>query len=154
MTDTAAATPAKPKTPNDWFYQRTLAPKLAKLGKFCQKRGLSFLAVVQIDPGKHGRTEVRTENIDLGMALLQIAVMAGTNVDSYVINAGRLVEGKLHSAQLGHPQDARHSPRPREAQGGGEGGRGLYSSRSAGGDGCRGRRRRGGRFDRRRYPRG
>jgi len=118
MNAVAGRAPVMPKTPNEWFYERTLKSKLAKLKQLCQKRGLSLIVSVQIDPGNHGRTTVSADNVDLGMTLLHAAGAFGLKIDHYLLWCADMVERERlpHSSAfltaLGVEQDpAQRKPR-------------------------------------------
>lgn len=74
---------------SEQFYDEEIAPALLALCKLCQDRGMSFLAVVEIEPGERGRT-VSLTNASLDMRFISMAAAAGANLDSLAIAMARI----------------------------------------------------------------
>jgi len=79
------------KPSNLAFYDRQIAPTLMRLAKRCQARGMSFLAQVEFDPGRRGKTEAVVPGIGLGMTLTHLAINCEGNIDRFVMSAANLV---------------------------------------------------------------
>jgi hypothetical protein len=89
------------------FYDAEIAPALLALGKKCQDSGLSFLAVVEWEPGETGRTSCFAEGAGIGMRMTETAAKAAGNIDSFMFAMMRHAREHGHSsmclAQLGVP---------------------------------------------------
>lgn len=69
---------------NDEFYDKEIAPELARLARLCEKKDMSFIAVVEIDEGDFGRTSLFTEDAHLTMLLLKVLTKADGNMDAFL----------------------------------------------------------------------
>lgn len=78
------------------FYDAEIAPALADMARRCQDRGLSFLAVVEWEPGETGRTYIQAEESGYGIRLAETAARAGNNVDALIMAIMK------HARQHGH----------------------------------------------------
>lgn len=63
------------------FYDAEIAPKLAGIAKLCEEHGMSLVAKVEFEPGKHGTTVERREGASYPMLLAEWAAMCNGNVD-------------------------------------------------------------------------
>lgn len=79
---------------NEQWYDREIAPKLLELGESCRARGMSFLSVVEYEPGNRSRTFTVTDNADLEMVMIQHCAQTAPNLDSYVIGLIRYCREK------------------------------------------------------------
>ena len=79
------------KSPARMWHERQVAPKLKALAEKCEKRGLSMVAVVDIEGGRRGVTQTLTPSVSLATAMVALAVQHGTNVDAYVQAVADLV---------------------------------------------------------------
>ena len=70
---------------NEKFYDEEIAPELARLAKLCSGKDMSFLAVVEYTPGELARSTMFTEDVDITMRLLKGLVLAGGNIDVFLI---------------------------------------------------------------------
>jgi len=52
---------------NEEWYDKKIAPKLAELANQCGERGMSFLSVVEYEPGSRSRTQRLTNGAGLEM---------------------------------------------------------------------------------------
>jgi hypothetical protein len=66
---------------NENFYDQHIAPKLAELGKQCQERGMSFIAMVEYDPGETGQTVMLPVGSSYQIRLAETAMRCHGNVD-------------------------------------------------------------------------
>lgn len=64
------------------YYDDVLAPKLAGMARDACAHGLSFLAVVEWEPGDYGRTMMRVEESSFAFRLVDMAVHVQGNVDA------------------------------------------------------------------------
>lgn len=71
------------------WYDAEIAPALADLAKRCNERGMSFVAVVEYQPGDRGCTYMLTEDAGLAMQMVGLCSRTAPNVDSYVISLRR-----------------------------------------------------------------
>lgn len=85
---------------NEEWYDREIAPKLRKLCEACMKRGLSFAAQVEYEPGSRARTEWLAPNAGLEMVMIRHCAATAPNIDGYVIGLIRYCREK------GIPTDA------------------------------------------------
>lgn len=89
------------------FYDSEIAPALLDLGKKCESSGLSFLAVVEWDPGETGQTATLTVDASFSMRLSDTATRAKGNVDALIIAMMKHAREHGHSSiflkQLGVP---------------------------------------------------
>lgn len=81
------------------FYDAEIAPVLLDLAQRCKAEGLSFLAVVEYDLGKHGRTRKFADGkIGLGIASADWAAQACGNVDVLIMMLMKYAQGHGHSS--------------------------------------------------------
>lgn len=71
---------------NEEWYDREIAPKLRELCDACKERKVSFLAMVEYDPGERGETRWLAGDVGLAMLMLAMQAHHGENIDGYVIN--------------------------------------------------------------------
>lgn len=95
------------ETEREAFYDAEVAPVLSDLSKRCLKNGLSFLAVVEWEPGETGRTTALNVPRGFGMSVLEVAARTGDNVDSLIMALMKHAREHGHSSmclsQLGVP---------------------------------------------------
>lgn len=83
--------PALPEvTEGEAWYDAEVAPALAELAKRCHQRGMSFVAVVEYQPGDRGRTAYMTEDAGLAMEMVNLCAATVPNVDRYVLGLRKL----------------------------------------------------------------
>lgn len=83
--------PAVPEvTENEAWYDAEIAPALADLAKRCHERGMSFVAVVEYQPGDRGRTAYMTEDAGLAISMVNLCAATVPNVDCYVMHLKKL----------------------------------------------------------------
>lgn len=79
--------PALPEaTEGEAWYDAQIAPALAGLAKRCHERGMSFITVVEYEPGARGGTYYLTQDAGVAMNMLHICAQTAPNVDGYIIN--------------------------------------------------------------------
>lgn len=83
---------------NEQFYDEEIAPDLLDLAKRCHDRGLSFVAVVEWEPGEQGRTIYLQRSHGLGIELANVAAATNGNVDSLIMYIMRYGEKHGHSS--------------------------------------------------------
>lgn len=66
------------------LYDSEIAPVLLDLARKCQTNGLSFVAMVEWDPGETGRTAALVEGSGFGIRMAETAMRALGNVDSLI----------------------------------------------------------------------
>lgn len=76
------------------FYDTEIAPVLRDLATRCQANGLSFLAVVEWEPGESGRTFYQTPPSGLGIRWADAAARANGNADNLIM--GLMKHGQEH----------------------------------------------------------
>lgn len=82
--------PALPEvSPDEAWYDDEIAPALAALATRCHARGMSFVAVVEYQPGDRGATYYLTEDAGIEMHMLHLCGQTVPNVDAYVISLKR-----------------------------------------------------------------
>ena len=82
--------PALPETTEgEAWYDAEIAPALAELAKRCNERGMSFVAVVEYQPGDRAGTYMMTEDAGLSMQMVSLCSRTAPNVDAYVMNLKR-----------------------------------------------------------------
>ncbi len=82
--------PALPEVSEDEaWYDAEIAPALADLAKRCNERGMSFVAVVEYQPGDRAGTYMMTEDAGLSMHMVSLCSRTAPNVDAYVMNLKR-----------------------------------------------------------------
>lgn len=77
----------------DW-YDKEIAPKLMELCKACNEHGMSFVAVVEYEPGKIAQTRQLTESAGLEVTMVMHCANTAPNVDGYVIGLIRYCNEK------------------------------------------------------------
>lgn len=101
------------------FYDAEIAPALRDLAQRSQANGLSFLAVVEWEPGEHGRTFYQSPPAGLGIRLAEVAAQANGNADSLIMALMKHGHEHGHSsaclAMLGVPTGkTREHPTPQK----------------------------------------
>jgi hypothetical protein len=76
-------------TENEKFYDDEIAPALLAISEKCRARNMSFLAVVEYDPGERGRTIMLTPDAGLAMTMVNHCAKMGENIDGYVMGLMR-----------------------------------------------------------------
>lgn len=74
---------------NEDWYDREIAPKLLELSKACHDRGMSFLSVVEYEPGGRAQTRRLTDKPSLEMTMIQHCANTAPNVDGYMMGLYR-----------------------------------------------------------------
>lgn len=97
-------------TENEKWYDEYLAPELLRLGKECENRGLSFLAVVEWEPGKTGETRVMNKVHGFGFEMTLAAATAHGNVDAFWRWVQRHAKEKGHGSIFLHHQGIPETP--------------------------------------------
>lgn len=72
------------------WYDAEIAPALAALAERCHARGMSFVSVVEYQPGDRARTRYLTADAGLAMQMVDLAAATVPNVDCYVMNLRKL----------------------------------------------------------------
>lgn len=89
------------------FYDTEIAPALAELAKRCQDRRLSFLAVVEWEPGEVGKTATLQADRGLQIDWAYVAATAAGNADTLILYMVDQAHQRGHSSiclkQLGAP---------------------------------------------------
>ena len=83
---------------SEQFYDEEIAPVLAELAKKCEKRKIPFLAQVEYEPGKTGRTEFLPQSAGFGQRLATWAARCNGNVDRLYITIASHGEEHGHSS--------------------------------------------------------
>lgn len=78
------------------LYDTEIAPALLEIGRRCQESGLSFLAVVEWEPGQQGRTMSILPSCGLGIRWADIAARSNGNADSLIMAMMK------HGTEYGH----------------------------------------------------
>lgn len=81
-------------TEQEAFYDKEVAPVLMELAKKCEGAGLSFLAMVEWEPGETGRTMSVREGAGIGIRTALWAMQAQGNADSLIM--AMMQHGKEH----------------------------------------------------------
>ena len=90
MTVREGEDPALPEvSPDEAWYDAEIAPALAALATRCNERGMSFVAVVEYQPGDLGATYYLTKDAGTEMHMLNLCGQTVPNVDAYVISLKR-----------------------------------------------------------------
>lgn len=76
------------------FYDDVIAPALREIMAKCQARGMSFLGLVEYEPGERGRTTLLQPEPGLEMVMATLCAKAGANIDSYMIGLSRYCHEK------------------------------------------------------------
>lgn len=76
------------------LYDDEIAPKLKELSEVCQRAGVPFLALVEYEPGEHGRTEYAPDSASLQMHIASFAARCDGDVDALVIAIARFCKRK------------------------------------------------------------
>ena len=94
-------------TESEKFYDDVIAPALLDLAGKCGERGMSFLSVVEYDPGNKAVTQRYAQDPSLMMILIRHAIKTMPNLDSFVIGVLKYakdndidVSGSLIAQQL------------------------------------------------------
>lgn len=74
---------AQPKSRNEDYYDREMAPVLAKLADICRARGMAMVAAVEFDPGAIAVTGSLPEQPSMAMTMLTHCANAGEDFDAY-----------------------------------------------------------------------
>jgi hypothetical protein len=94
-------------TDGEKWYDEHLAPKLLELAKDAHEHGLSFLAVVEWEPGETGRTAWMQEAHGLPFRMANWAAQCNGNVDAFWIAVQRYARkyghGSVFLTQQGIP---------------------------------------------------
>lgn len=89
------------------FYDAEVAPALKALAERCQSNGMSFLAVVEWEPGEQGRTFYQSAPSGLGIRFADAAAQANGNVDGLIMGIMKYAREHGHNSiclhQLGVP---------------------------------------------------
>lgn len=67
------------------IYDAEIAPALAALAAKCQEHNMPFLAIVEYEPTRIGRTEYSGTSPGMEMQIIQFAARCYGNVDSLII---------------------------------------------------------------------
>jgi hypothetical protein len=96
MTDT------QPKLSNQWFYERTLAPKIAHIAQLAEKRGMALSVLVEVMPGDIHRHQLQAQTVSLSMAVAQMAAVHLHNIDQLVLAVARVLDqnGVAHQSAV------------------------------------------------------
>lgn len=92
------------------FYDAEIAPALLALGERCHANGLSLLAVVEWEPGEHGRTLFQSPPSGLGIRFADAAAQANGNVDRLIIGLINHAKQHGHNSIFLHQLGVRESP--------------------------------------------
>jgi len=82
------------------FYDKEIAPELAKLRDRCVERGLQFLALVEWEPGEYGRTTGLKAPLGLAIEWANWAGQSNGNIDSFMIAVMRQAHERGHSSAV------------------------------------------------------
>jgi hypothetical protein len=80
------------------FYDTEIAPALADLGRRCQEKGLSFLAVVEWAVGEVGKTAALQADRGPQIDWAYVAATAAGNADSLILHIMRQAHKSGHSS--------------------------------------------------------
>lgn len=87
---------------NEEFYDKKIAPELARLSKLCEARNMAFVASVEYDPENQGRGRTEFQPADTGdqlsaaQRIVHWAARCNGNIDSLIIACIR------HGEKHGH----------------------------------------------------
>lgn len=76
------------------WYDKEISPKLLELAEECGKRGLSFVSVVEYEPGSRAHIRRLTEDAGLEMMMIEHCATTAPNIDGYVIGLARYCREK------------------------------------------------------------
>ena len=79
---------------NEKWYDEEIAPMLLKLGKKCEKKKMSFLAVVEYAAGERATTKTLSPSASLEMVMVAHCIKTAPNIDGYVIGLSRYLKEK------------------------------------------------------------
>jgi hypothetical protein len=79
---------------NEEWYDKKIAPKLAELANQCGERGMSFLSVVEYEPGSRSRTQRLTNGAGLEMTMIAQCAMTAPNIDGFMIGLAKYCREK------------------------------------------------------------
>lgn len=71
------------KSRNEAYYDREMAPVLAKLAEICRNRGMAMLCTIECDPGTTAITGSLPEGPSMAMTMLTHCANAGEDFDVY-----------------------------------------------------------------------
>jgi len=92
------------------WYDKHVAPKLREIAKEAHDHGLSFLAVVEWEPGETGRTAYMQENTGLAIKMANVAAQTKGNVDSLWMWVQRYAREHGHRSLFLHIQGIPENP--------------------------------------------
>lgn len=84
------------------FYDTEVAPYLLRLAGLCEDRGLSFLVLVEWDPGEIGRTVTIAKDASFQPRLVDAAIRSHGNVDTLILALTRYATEHGHSSAYMH----------------------------------------------------
>jgi hypothetical protein len=92
----------QPKMSNHWFYERTLAPKIAHIAELCERRGMAVSILVEVTPGDIRRHQIEAASVSLSMAVAQLAALHRDNLDQLVATVAHIMESNAipHRSRL------------------------------------------------------
>ena len=76
------------------LYDEVIAPKLKEISELCQANKIPFVALVEYEPGEHGRTEFMPFEASIQMHITTMAARCDANVDALMIGIARTCERK------------------------------------------------------------
>jgi hypothetical protein len=79
---------------NEEWYDKEISPKLLELAEECGKRGLSFVSVVEYEPGSRAHIRRLTEDAGLEMVMIEHSASTAPNIDGYVLGLIRYCREK------------------------------------------------------------
>lgn len=79
---------------NEAWYDEEVAPKLAELANQCGERKISFLSIVEYNPGDRARTQRLEPNAGLEMIMCALCAISVPNIDRYLLNLIRYCNEK------------------------------------------------------------
>lgn len=80
------------------FYDEEIAPALLALCKKCQDAGIPFVARIEYEQGKAGRTQFLPESAGIAQRIATWAAACDGNVDSLMIAIARYAKDHGHSS--------------------------------------------------------
>lgn len=97
------------------FYDAEVAPVLRDLAERCQASGLSFLAIVEWEPGETGRTFSLSAPSGLGIRWAEAAARSNGNADNLIMGLMRHAQEHGHSSACLHLLGVPTKPAPSPA---------------------------------------
>lgn len=79
------------------IYDAEIAPKLAEIGRLCEKHGMAFVAGVEFEPGAIGATRLVKQGDHIGMRMASAALVSA-NVDVFFMWLTRTAAQEGHSS--------------------------------------------------------